>query len=88
MWCLLYPQVIMGKNLEQADKALLKEENVARKAEKRALKQKQLAALTQKQAGEQPPGFWQNPISFLFYFWYTPLLSLVRCVLYIEMMVT
>ena len=74
---MLFPQVSMGKKREQADKALLKEENVARKAEKRALKQKQLATITQKQAGEQPPGFWHNPISFLFYFWYTPLLYLV-----------
>ena len=74
---LLSPQVSMGKMREQADKALLKEESLARKAEKRARKQKQLAAITQKQAGEQPPGFWHNPISFLFYFWYTPLLYLV-----------
>lgn len=70
----------MGKR-EHADKALLKEEQLVRKAEKRAAKQKKLAALTQKKAGELPPGFWHNPVSFLFYFWYTPLLSLVSVTL-------
>jgi len=67
------------KQNEQADKALLKEEALLKKEKKHALKQQKLAAMTQKKAGEQPPGFWRNPISFLFYFWYTPLLSLVRC---------
>ena len=66
------------KATTQADKALLKEERLAAKAEKRAAKQKQLSTLTQKGAGEQPPGFWRNPPSFLFYTWYSPLLRLVR----------
>ena len=118
-----------------ADKTARRADKLQKKAAKQLARQQKNAALTQKKAGQQPPGelchvtltsegglpcqqtaqvphiahglpcclhilahhsilassssahalnvqahaagFWQNPISYLFYFWYTPLLWLV-----------